>query len=840
MRENRPSGLEGGARLTASFLPLSTVSRVLVCGGTVVRTFAVQIRLAGGWGRADDGLWSNVLKPQEKKAEATQKPNPGRARVAAGSQIPPQAFSKRRKVVFVLVAAVVLPVVFLGALELSLRLGGYGYSMAFFKQIQIGGEEFLVDNDKFGLRFFPPELSRSPAPVRMSARKAPGVARIFIFGESAALGDPRPAYSAGRYLQALLQERFPDRRFEVVCVAMTAINSHAILPIARECARHSGDLWIIYMGNNEMVGPFGAITIFGTQSLPVAYVRLILAARQTRLGQLVLALAGEHSNGTKYGPAWGGMRMFMNNRIAPGDPRKEVVYQNFRRNLEDILRAGRAAGVPILLSTVAVNVKDCAPFGSLSDNNLPAAERVACDELSKEGGAAERQGNYAAAADYWAKAARLDANSAQLQFELGSCLLALTNLAAAREHLEQACDFDALPFRADSRLNREIAEAGRGAKGGGVALCDAAGLFETNSPQTVPGDEWFYEHVHFNFDGSYQLARAWAEQVEQLLPAMATNRASGGWASQERCEGRLGLTDWNRSAVLADVLRRLAEPPFVNQLNHTQQVVAYRSHLRELRRKETKEAAAQAREVYATALKESPDDHRLHENYAEFLEGTGSLDEAAAQWGQVRELIPHHHLAWFHEGRLLRQCGKLAEAEPLLRQAVTLRPDLAEGWLELGILHASEGKTEQALSEFERERRLAPGDSRVYYHMGKALSKLNLRAAAIQSLRRSVQLQPTWAAHYALGEELGFDGRPAEARRELEQVIRLKPDYAPAHLNLGVALHQLGQTQDARTEFEETMRLEPDNKLAARYLEALRAGKGGGKREGLGTTGYGK
>jgi tetratricopeptide (TPR) repeat protein len=790
---------------------------------------AAQIRLAGECGCRDDGRWSNALKRQQKKAEADQKPNQGGARVAARPLSPPQVLSQGRKLLFGLVAVVVLPLVFLGLLEIGLQLAGYGYSTAFFKGIRIGNEEFLVDNDKFGLRFFPPELSRSPAPVRMSARKPPGTIRIFVFGESAALGDPRPAYSAGRYLQALLRERFPEGRFEVVCVAMTAINSHAILPIARECARQNGDLWIIYMGNNEMVGPFGAITIFGSQSLPVAYVRLILAMRQTRLGQLVLAFGRDHSSASKHGPAWGGLRMFMSNLIAPGDPRKEVVYQNFRRNLEDILRAGRAARVPILLNTVAVNLKDCAPFASLADTNLPAAERLSCDGLSREGAEADRQGNFTAAADRWAGAARLDAQSAELQFELGSCLLALTNFAVARQHLEQARDFDALPFRADSRINHAILETARDAKDRGVALWDAAKLFETNSPQTVPGDEWFYEHVHLNFDGNYQLARAWAEQLEKLLPGTATNRAAGGWAPQALCERRLGLTDWNRSAVLADVLRRLGEPPFVDQLNHTQQVASVRARWQELRRGETKEAAAPAREVYLAALNASPDDHRLHENFAEFLEETGALDEAAAEWRRVRELIPHHHVAWFQEGRLLKQRGKLAEAEQLLRQAVTLRPDLAEGWLELGMLHAIQGKTEQALSEYERERRLMPNDSRVYYHIGKALSKLHRRAAAIESLRRSLELQPTWATHYALGLELGFDGRVAEARKELEQVILLKPEYAPAHLNLGVALQQLGQVQDALTQFEATLRLEPDNKLAAQYLEALRAGKGDGK-----------
>ena len=516
----------------------------------------------------------------------------------------------------------------------------------------------------------------------------------------------------------------------------------------------------------------------------------------------------------------------MENHVAPGDPRKEVVYRNFRRNLEDILQAGQAAGVPILLSTVAVNFKDCAPFASWAETNLPAADRSACERLSREGAEAARRGNLAEAAERWGATARLDPHSAQFQFELGSCLLASTNSAAARRHFEQACDLDALPFRADSSINQVILEAARNTKHGMVVLCDAAGLFATNSPEMVPGREWFYEHVHFNFDGNYLLARAWAKQVENLLPSVATNQAATIWATQEVCERRLGLTDWNRSIVLAGMLRRLGRPPFMDP-THTQQVAAVRTLLQEVRRRETKEAEGPAREVYLAALKESPDDHRLHENYAEFLEGTGALDEAAAEWRRVRELLPHHHLGWFQEGRLLQQRGKLTAAEPLLRHAVTLRPDLTEGWLELGMLQFAQDKTEQALGEYERARRLAPNESRVYYQIGRAQSKLQRRKDAIGSLRHSLALQPTWGTRYALGLELGFDGQVDEARKELEEVIRMKPDYAQAHLNLGVALQQLGQSQQARLQYEETLRLEPDNKLAARYLQGLPATKGG-------------
>ena len=59
------------------------------------------------------------------------------------------------------------------------------------------------------------------------------------------------------------------------------------------------------------------------------------------------------------------MQMFMNGRIGYDDPARLRAYANFKGNLEDILRTAHRAGVPVVLSTVAVNLKDCAPFASI-------------------------------------------------------------------------------------------------------------------------------------------------------------------------------------------------------------------------------------------------------------------------------------------------------------------------------------------------------------------------------------------------------------------------------------------------------------------------------------------
>jgi hypothetical protein len=189
--------------------------------------------------------------------------------------------------------------------------------------------------------------------------------RIFIFGESAAQGDPEPAFGAGRYLEELLKTRYPGVNFEVVNVAITAINSHVIVPIARECAHYQGDLWIIYMGNNEMIGPFGAATVFGAKAPPWPAVRLNLAIQKTRVGQLLMDLERKFKSRQNGPQVWGGLQMFLGNQLSPDDPRKTAVYGNFQRNLQDILRAGRDSGAAIVVNTISVNLKDCPPFASV-------------------------------------------------------------------------------------------------------------------------------------------------------------------------------------------------------------------------------------------------------------------------------------------------------------------------------------------------------------------------------------------------------------------------------------------------------------------------------------------
>jgi Flp pilus assembly protein TadD len=719
-------------------------------------------------------------------------------------------------------AIFVVPLLALGGLELLLRLFGFGFDPHFFKRASIGGKEGYVANHDFGLCFFPRSQVRISDMSVMPTTKAPDTFRIFIFGESAAMGDPRPNYGAGCFLDVLLAERFPQTKFELINTSTTAINSHVILPIARECARHSGDLWLIYMGNNEMVGPFGAATVFGARAPPLWLVRAQVQLRRSRLGQLLLA-ATQKLHKSNAVPAWRGMEMFVRNPVLPNDPHRQTVYRNFERNLDEILKTGLASGARIILSTVAVNLKDCPPFGTVSGTDLPPASRAAYEKLCQDGAAAEAQGHFAEAQSDFQKAAEISPHSAEAQFQLATCMQRLTNTTAALPHFLEAVDDDTLPFRADSRINDIIRTAARSSTRETLSLCDAAEDLAASSPERIPGEELFYEHVHLNPNGNYALALAWAGQIEKLLSPSLKRGARSSWASKAECEQWLGLTDWNRVSILENILQRIQRPPFNGQSGNAQQLARLRGEIANLRQGLTSDAAAQAQQVYSQALRRAPEDFRLHQNYAEFLEARREWKSAIAEREKVCALLPYFYFPHYALGLDLKDSGALADARQAMLKAASLDPYQSDIRLELGIICGRQGDWEQARRELETARRLSPEDPRPLLYLGEVLWKLERRAEAVAALREAIRLAPSdWQPHYRLASDLAQQSQFTEAATEYEEVLRLNPANVKAKLGLATMLLNLGRKTEAVQQLDQALQLEPNNQAALELRQKLR------------------
>jgi tetratricopeptide (TPR) repeat protein len=588
-----------------------------------------------------------------------------------------ESLSGKRLWLMRVIAVVLVPALFFGLLELSLRVAGFGYSTSYFLPSQVEGVDYLVPNTTFTYRFFPPDLARRPMELRMAAEKPPGSYRIFLFGESAAYGDPHPLYGVGRQLEILLQERFPGTHFEVVSTAMTAINSHAILPIAREVAQLDGDLWIVYMGNNEMIGAFGPGTVFGLKALPLGVVRTILALKSTRTGQLIDTLIRDLRSDGKAPEQWGGINMFSKN-LEYDDPGRLIAYDNFQGNLQDILDAAISEKVPVLLSTVGSNLEQTAPFNSMHSRDLNAAQLGEWESYYNKGITLEAKGAFVDALEQYSLASAIDPGYAELQFRMGRCYLQSGNPELALAAYTKARDHDGLAVRADTRINEIIRESADRHAVDQVRLIDAAKLLAADSPDGIPGRELFYEHVHYTIDGNYKLARILADNVAMKLPSKITATDTGHWVDANVVKDELAVTLWDQYKLWSEMTQRLSAPPHKGTLNYETNIAYSEAQAREVvSRIDLKKTPEKDRKLYVQAIAKRPDDNWLHTHFAQYLGANGELSSAIIELQVVCALLPD--LEWPHLflGQYLGRAKRYDEAAESFKRALEIRSDFA-------------------------------------------------------------------------------------------------------------------------------------------------------------------
>ncbi len=529
--------------------------------------------------------------------------------------MPAPAPSLRRKLLFSAIVTSFVLLLFVGSLELILRVLSYGHSPHFARGTSLpSGETFWRENRWCTAPYFSPQLVRRPTPFRLSAKKAPNTYRIFVLGSSAAMGDPEPSFSLARMLDAMLHAAYPELHFEVVNAAITAINSHVVRGIAADCAQLEPDLFLVYEGHNEVIGPFGPAGVFTPFLRSPASIRLAAALKTSRTGQLATSLHRRLSTG-KDAVEWGGMQMFLDHQIAFDDPRLDAVRENFRANLVDIADRAASAGARTLLCTVVTNQRDFAPFLSLHRADLSSDARLRWQQQLDAALAAERADNFPAAEIAYRAALAIDDHHAELHFRLGRLFLRLDRNAEAGTHLQRALDLDALRFRTDSALNqiiRDVAAAHHSAAG----LVDLAASLARRSEAGIPGDDFLYEHVHLTFRGTYEIARDLFTHVSHDLARrrFITAHAPEPF-SYDEARIRLAYTTHEQAMIALELLNRFRSPPFTGQIDHAYRLQTWQRRADAARTLlDRAEALPALRELYQRALATAPDDWILARN----------------------------------------------------------------------------------------------------------------------------------------------------------------------------------------------------------------------------------
>lgn len=128
-------------------------------------------------------------------------------------------------------------------------------------------------------------------------------------------------------------------------------------------------------------------------------------------------------------------------------------------------------------------------------------------------------------------------------------------------------------------------------------------------------------------------------------------------------------------------------------------------------------------------------------------------------------------------GFALRQNNKLDEAEKYLKQAIEIKPGLAQAHTNLSVVYYDQKRYEEAVKEATAAVKLDANHAIFRVVLGNALSKTGDLKGAAQEYRIAIKLKPDYEnAHYNLGRVLLEDGQVSEARFALADAINLDPD----------------------------------------------------------------
>jgi tetratricopeptide (TPR) repeat protein len=237
----------------------------------------------------------------------------------------------------------------------------------------------------------------------------------------------------------------------------------------------------------------------------------------------------------------------------------------------------------------------------------------------------------------------------------------------------------------------------------------------------------------------------------------------------------------------------------------------------------------------------------------------GSPDRAAeralAILGRAASLVPPTPAYHLRRARYLQQLGDDAGARAERDRAETLRPTSAFDYLLLGQERFQRGQVPEACVEFEKALLLWPDDFWAQFFLGLGRIKQGRPADAAACLTTCAGLRPRFAwtylvrgraheqgkrfdaaeADYRLAEGLDLNpdaryflhvhrgrvqlrrGQIAEATRDFEQAIALRPDRYHAYLDLARAREQQGRAADGLRQLQEAVRLGAPAAVLADY-----------------------
>lgn len=504
--------------------------------------------------------------------------------------------------------------------------------------------------------------------------KPPKTYRIFCVGGSTTHGYPFKANTSfGGWLAEMLAATDDSRQWEIINAGGISYASRRVAMLMDELAGYDPDLFIVYSGQNEFLERWTYAALLETPET-VREVRSMLG--KTRTYRVVRALLGK--SGEKAPPQ---DDKDLDSQLLSEEVGLEAYHRDeainrevlasYRENLERIINVARQSGAKIIFVQPASNLRDCSPWKSEHRVGLAGFELQKWNALVQQAEAAFAAEQFDPALSSIAAALQIDDRFAHLHYLRAQVLDRLGRTEEAKVAYLRSREEDVCPLRTLSAMNDIVVEV---AKKNNVPLIDFIELTAANSPDGIPGQGLFYDHVHPTVEGNRILGRAIYERM--IAEGIVTPKVP--------------LSDELNVEISQTVEGRIDRRANGVSLSNLSQV------LHKARKYE------EAGRVALQALELAPDDADV-----QFLAGSefarrGKFDRAAECFHRAVEINPEHAEAHNNLGLVFNERNDFDQAEQHLRKSLSIMPDYAEAHNNLGIVHARQGKTQAAMSNFQK------------------------------------------------------------------------------------------------------------------------------------------
>ena len=189
-------------------------------------------------------------------------------------------------------------------------------------------------------------------------------------------------------------------------------------------------------------------------------------------------------------------------------------------------------------------------------------------------------------------------------------------------------------------------------------------------------------------------------------------------------------------------------------------------------------------------------------------------------WRRAVHATSNNETAHIKLGNAFNEQGRTEDAIAQYNKALRVKPNSARAYNNLGMVGLGQGKNEQAVGFLAEALRISPDYADAHVNMGIALASLDRLEEALAHFSTALEIDPDNAeAHHNLAVAHILRGQFDLAAQHFARAVQANPLDVQARHGLAVALVNLKKYEEAEAHLREVLRRQPDHAEAKQYLQ---------------------